>query len=312
MTNRNTSSARPVSDIITGPYLSLEALLRLRHRPFRQGASGRFQIGGSRAGQRLSSSKGRGIDFAEVRQYQPGDDVRTIDWRVTARKNAPHTKLFREEREHPALILVDQNQHMFFGSIQRLKSVAAGELAARIAWQVTTVGDRVGGMVVSNGREQLFKPVQTQKAVARFLAAIATANQNLNRLPPQRGPASSASALSKFRQLAGARYRIFVISDFSGPISAWQDQLLPLAQDHLIRLLHIVDPLDAELPPANQYAISSAGRRHQFNSGDDSLRRRYRGVFEERVQALKSLEGRLTYTSLSTADPHWDHHAWTS
>ena len=99
-------------------------------------------------GRHASRLRGRGLNFEELRDYLPGDDIRTIDWRVTARKNKPHTKVFREERERPTLIVVDQTQNMFFGSRLRLKSVAAAEVAARIAWQNLNAGDRVGGIVI--------------------------------------------------------------------------------------------------------------------------------------------------------------------
>ena len=112
-------------DILTGAYVTADQLLSLRFRPTRALQFAASPITGIQAGLRLSKQKGRGVDFAEVRQYQPGDDIRSIDWRVTARKNLPHTKVFREERERPALIFVDQSQHMFFGSTQRLKSVEA-------------------------------------------------------------------------------------------------------------------------------------------------------------------------------------------
>ena len=111
---------------LTGAYVELSDLLALRHRraPSRQQASLRR---GHQAGSRLSKLRGRGVDFSEVRLYQPGDDVRSIEWRVTARKNKPHTKVFREERERPTLVVIDQSQSLFFGSRNRLKSVAAAE-----------------------------------------------------------------------------------------------------------------------------------------------------------------------------------------
>ena len=101
-----------------GAYVSTDQLLRLRS-PQAQGSVACQGRQRRHAGLRLSKQKGRGVDFAEVRQYQPGDDIRSIDWRVTARKNTPHTKVFREERERPALLFVDQSQHMFFGSQRR-------------------------------------------------------------------------------------------------------------------------------------------------------------------------------------------------
>ena len=116
------------AEVLTGAYVSLNQLLALRHKPT-HAASTQSRVVGSRAGIKLSKIKGRGVDFSEVRAYQPGDDIRSIDWRVTARKNKPHTKIFREERERPTLVVVDQSQNMFFGSKLRLKSVAAAEIA---------------------------------------------------------------------------------------------------------------------------------------------------------------------------------------
>ena len=101
-------------NVIEGAYVSIDQLLALRFRPVAARPRPTSKITGAHAGLRLSKHKGRGVDFTEVRQYQPGDDIRSIDWRVTARKNAPHTKMFREERERPALIFIDQGQHMFF------------------------------------------------------------------------------------------------------------------------------------------------------------------------------------------------------
>ena len=108
------------------------------------------------SGQLRSKIQGRGVDFSEVRLYQPGDDVRSIDWRVTARTNQPHTKLFQEEKERPVLVLIDQGASLFFGSKVRFKSVAAARLGLSIAWSALAEGDRVGGIV------------STEKAMKRF------------------------------------------------------------------------------------------------------------------------------------------------
>ena len=162
-----------LSNVIPGAYVSAEQLLSLRFRPVPNAPLRTKNLTGRQAGLRLSKHKGRGVDFAEVRLYQPGDDIRSIDWRVTARKNVPHTKVFREERERPALLFVDQSQHMFFGSQQRLKSVAAAELAARIAWQITATGDRVGGMVLDNLGHHMFRPFRTVRATGRMLQQVA-------------------------------------------------------------------------------------------------------------------------------------------
>ena len=267
---------------------------------------------GSQSGIKLSKVKGRGIDFAEVRAYQPGDDIRAIDWRVTARKNKPHTKIFREERERPVLIYVDQSQHMFFGSRQRLKSVAAAELAGRIAWQTLAAGDRIGGIVIGNEEQTLFRPFRTIRAVGRLLNQIAIANQTLTRSAFIDTQESKFSGLEQLRRLTQSNYRIFIISDFSGDIESWSEQIKQLARHNHVTLLHIQDPLDKELPPADHYVITDGNERLQFYSGKENLRKKYADEFAQRWDRLQELcrHESLAYATLSTEDPNWDHLSW--
>jgi uncharacterized protein (DUF58 family) len=303
--------------VIEGAYVSVDQLLALRFRPTANKSTRATTMTGTQAGLRLSKHKGRGVDFAEVRQYQPGDDIRSIDWRVTARKNAPHTKVFREERERPALIFVDQGQHMFFGSTQRLKSVAAAELAARIAWQITGTGDRVGGMVLDNSGHHVFRPFRTVKATGRLLTQISQSNTQLCR------PTSTTSdkgtqnqqlehalvALAKLRQ---RRNRLFVISDLAGPLMLWRDALHRLARDHQVHVLQITDPLDAQLPPAGVYNISHGDENVSFFSGDRALRERHAQAHATRTAEIQGIcqHPALSLQVLSTADTSWDHLSW--
>ena len=108
------SSTSQTTSALTGAYVDLQQLLSLRHSAHKDLTSNSNAVG-HQSGLKISKTRGRGVDFSEVRQYQPGDDARMIDWRVTARKNKPHTKIFREERERPVLIFVDQSQQMFLG-----------------------------------------------------------------------------------------------------------------------------------------------------------------------------------------------------
>lgn len=300
------------ADVIQGAYISLPQLLALRHKSVRINQAQSTKVMGSQSGIKLSKVKGRGIDFAEVRAYQPGDDIRAIDWRVTARKNKPHTKIFREERERPALIYVDQSQHMFFGSTQRLKSVAAAELAGRIAWQTLTAGDRIGGIVIGNEEQTLFRPFRTTRAVGRLLNQIASANQTLTRSASIDTQESKFSGLEQLRRLTQSNYRIFIISDFSGDIESWSEQIKQLARHNHVTLLHIQDPLDKELPPADHYVITDGNERLQFYSGKENLRKKYADEFAQRWDRLQELcrHESLAYATLSTEDPNWDHLSW--
>jgi len=130
-----------------GAMLSLQQLLDQRHiaKALELYLQSRSRLGMS--GSHISKSKGRGVDFEEHRAYQAGDDIRSIDWRVTARTGRPFTKIFREERERPVIIGVDQSHHMFFGSQVSFKSVVAAEVAAILCWLTVDNGDRVGGVV---------------------------------------------------------------------------------------------------------------------------------------------------------------------
>lgn len=299
--------------VLTGAYVGLQDLLVLRHRPVNQQSRLNAKVVGNRAGLKLSKLKGRGVDFAEVRAYQPGDDIRSIDWRVTARKNKPHTKVFREERERPTLIVLDQTQHMFFGSQLRLKSVAAAEVAARIAWQNLNVGERVGGIVIGNQQQVLRKPFRTVKAVARLLNDIATFNQTLqrnNRSDP--GPSLQQGLLS-VRRLTHANYRIFLVSDFGGQLSTWQEHLHQLARHNQVIAVHVSDPLERELPPADQYAVTDGQSRLQFHSGDRKLRERYQHRFDAHREALARLclHDNMQFIPVSTHDTGLDHLVWT-
>ena len=305
--------------VIQGAYVSLEQLLALRFRPMIRRPRLLNAMAGAQAGLRLSKHKGRGVDFAEVRQYQPGDDIRSIDWRVTARKDAPHTRVFREEREQPAMIFVDQGQHMFFGSEQRLKSVAAAELAARIAWQITAAGDRVGGIIVDTKGHHIFRPFRTQKATGRLLAQVAQSNAQLERprstandtaINAQDAPLENA--LNALAQLRQRRNRVFVVSDLAGPISLWRDALHRLARRHHVHVLQITDPLDAQLPPTGVYTISHGTEHVSFFSGDRSLRKRYSEAHDARAAAVKEIcqHPALSLQVLSTADSTWDHLSW--
>jgi len=300
------------ADVIQGAYISLPQLLALRHKSVRINQAQSTKVMGSQSGIKLSKVKGRGIDFAEVRAYQPGDDIRAIDWRVTARKNKPHTKIFREERERPALIYVDQSQHMFFGSTQRLKSVAAAELAGRIAWQTLAAGDRIGGIVIGNEEQTLFRPFRTTRAVGRLLNQIASANQTLTRSAFIDTQESKFSGLEQLRRLTQSNYRIFIISDFSGDIESWSEQIKQLARHNHVTLLHIQDPLDKELPPADHYVITDGNERLQFYSGKKNLRKKYANEFAQRWDRLQELcrHESLAYATLSTEDPNWDHLSW--
>jgi uncharacterized protein (DUF58 family) len=135
-----------------GVYAELDDLVRLRFRARGYSFLPRQPVHSVLAGRHASRLRGRGINFEEIRHYLPGDDIRTMDWRVTARTREPHVRVYTEERDRPVLLVVDQRQSMFFGSRRAMKSVVAAEVAALAAWRVLKAGDRVGALGCSTTR----------------------------------------------------------------------------------------------------------------------------------------------------------------
>jgi uncharacterized protein (DUF58 family) len=131
-------------------------------------------------GRHASRIRGRGLNFEEIRDYLPGDDIRSIDWKVTARTGSPHVRVFTEERDRPALIVVDQRMSMFFGSKLNMKSVTAAEAAAIAAFRILESKDRVGGIVFDDEHEIEFTPRRSRRAVHSLLNTIAKLNSGLH------------------------------------------------------------------------------------------------------------------------------------
>ena len=290
--------------MLRGAYASLNDLLAIRYRPSLNAPQAAVRHG-VRAGARLSKLRGRGIDFSEVRLYQPGDDVRTIDWRVTARKNKPHTKVFREERERPTLVVVDQTQSLFFGSRVRLKSVAAAEFGAIAAWQALAGDDRVGGLVIGNSATLAHKPLRSVRTVVRLLSDLAACNAALSRTSRLESDSRFRDSLAKIRRLVHTGYRVLAISDFLTATDAWQDTLRALARHNQVTLIRLSDPLEKDLPPAQRYTVTDGAARWQFHAGNAGLRRRYARRHERREADLASFAAAhmIRYLPYATDEP---------
>lgn len=286
--------------ILQGAYVATQELLALRGSSSARASRRRARV---RQGEQLSRVRGRGMDFAEVRAYQPGDDVRTIDWRVTARRNKPHTKVFQEERERPTLIVVDQTRPLFFGSRVRLKSVAAAEIASRLAWQCLANNDRVGGIVVGNDALAVHRPLRSARAVARLLNDIAVSNQQLNATTPL--AQSMRAALPQVAQLARSGHRIYLVTDCFALDNLDRQRLLKLSRHNEVHCYFVFDPLERELPPANRYRVKDQNESLQFHSGNKALRNDYRARFDARLETLESLcrETRITHHRVATTQP---------
>ena len=270
----------------SGAYVVINELLQLRFAARDLKLSPRSKAIANLAGGRQSNFRGRGIEFDEVRRYQPGDDLRTLDWRVTARTGFAHTKLYHEERERPLILVADQRQSMFFGSQRSFKSVQAVHAAALLAWSGIAGGDRVGGLVLSNSAHHEVRPRRSHRNVLRFLELCEQYNHRLSASPPPEDSLDFSTALRDLRRIARPGSALFLISDFSDWSQRAYEQLGLLERHCEIYALAISDPLERELPPAGIYRVSDGRTEQTIDTAPRKLRKSYQQVFEQRFDSL--------------------------
>jgi uncharacterized protein (DUF58 family) len=279
----------PLADInapAAGAYAQLNDLIALRFSAKQLKLGRRNRALSNLAGPIKSNFRGRGIDFEEVRSYQPGDDIRTIDWRVTARTGSAHTKLFREERERPVLVVVDQRNSMFFGSSHCFKSVLAGHLASLLAWSALNGGDRVGGLVFNEEGHQEIRPRRSRKTVLTLLSQIAGYNSALP-LNNASEKDSFSQMLSNLRRIARPGSSLFLISDFRGASEEGaREHLFELAKHTELTALACSDPMESELPRAGTYAVTNGSERSELQTGNRQLRDSYRLRLQQQHELL--------------------------
>lgn len=239
------------------------------------------------SGQYLSRITGRGMEFDESRPYQPGDDVRHIDWRVTARTGNTHTKLFREERERPVFINVDMRAAMFFATQGRFKSVIAAELAALIAWTAHRQGDRIGGEIFSETRHIEFRPRRGQQNVLHLLKSLSSIE-----MPMSIETHSLLVPLQRINRIVHPGSLVCLISDFRGLDDAASTQLKLIARHSELILLHVHDPLEQQLPQKGLYRVSFGERLLNINTSNKALRNNYAQHYQQRIRRLDQLTHR--------------------
>ena len=279
---------RPDIERYHGVYASMDELVAL------QGADLRLDLRGKRkaltavAGQHRSSFRGRGIDFDEVRIYQPGDDVRNIDWRVTARTGKTHTKLFREERERPVYLVVDQRETMFFGTQKAFKSVVAARTAALLAWASRAQGDRVGGFLFNDTDVQELRPKEGKRGIQTFFRMLLQYNQSLEgQFDGRDSRQSITQALGGLNQVVRPGSLIFIISDFHNFDDITLQHLSVCSRHSDMIAIQIQDPMEKQLPPPGAYGFTDGMRSVRLNTGSRNLRKEYALHYVERQTRLR-------------------------
>jgi uncharacterized protein (DUF58 family) len=290
-------NANPKTDGLT--WISQQKLIQLRHD------AGKLPLNSSKiharqGGAYMSSFRGRGMEFDESRLYMPGDDIRNMDWRVTARTGEPHTKVFREERERPVLIWLDLNASMFFGTRGCFKSVAAAKAAALLAWSTAMHNDRLGALIFGGDDHIELKPRRGKSAVLDLIGR--TCKHPAWHAASHSQARDAGHAMSRLRKVTRPGSLLFLISDFRNMDEKAESHLINVARHNDVVLIQVHDPVEADLPPAGVYRVSDGTDDLQLNTTDRKLRREYHQRFEQRQSHLATLcrQHRMYLLPLST------------
>ena len=267
-----------------GTQISLTDLITCRHQAEHLDLTRCSKAFSQLLGGYVSHFRGRGVDFAEVRSYQPGDDIRSMDWRVTARTGKPHTKLYQEERERPVFFAVDFSHSMFFGTRVAFKSVIAAQLTATLAWASARQGDRVGGLVFAGAQHIDIRPANRQYGVLPLLKALSKQSATPTK-PVNAGYFSHA--LARLRHVVKPGSLIFVISDFIDFDDNAKRHISQLTLHNDVVCLFIYDNLEANAPPPNRYTISNGAELAVMDTHSRAFCQHYQQQFSQCLNTLK-------------------------
>lgn len=259
------------------------------------------------AGRHASRLRGRGLAFEELRHYNPGDDVRTIDWKATARLRSTYVRVYSEERERPVLLVVDQRRPMFFGSRRAMKSVTAAEVAALGAWRVLNARDRVGGIVFNQAEIVDISPHRSQTQVMRMLHEVVRLNHALAEKAAPTGAVTLNHALEAALRRAKHDHLVVLISDFDGADEETQRLATLIAAHNDMLAVAIYDPLGASLQPQPGMVVEVGGARVALplDAGfPAAFQRAFTQRLDEWTEIFRALQ--VPVLPISTAEPPAD------
>lgn len=271
---------------------ALDDLLELRHQSHTLGLASHHLVNSSFSGLYASVFRGQGLNFEEVREYAEGDDIRNMDWKVTARTGEPHLKVFREERERNVMLCIDQGPHMNFGTRGNFKSVQAARAAALLGWAANGLHDRVGGILFGRQaqNQSYFRPTKDRRALWRLLNALTETADESSSSEPQ----LLADTLTKANRGVGTGGLIFVIADFNQSLQDLKKSLSQLYQHHSVVLMPVDDPADRELPDMGQTLFRDAeGHLITVDTSDAAGRQAYKEQWQQRRNELMQIANGL-------------------
>ncbi len=277
---------RPSSDRPYGPYTNLDDLIRLQftvadfslqpHQPVTSILSGRY----------ASKLRGRGLNFEELRRYLPGDDIRTMDWKVTARTRTPHVRVYSEEKERKVLLLVDQRLNMFFGTRDRFKSVTAAELGAIASWRAVDSGDRIGAVVFNDSEIVEIRPQRSRRTVMSILGNIVRMNHLLSADNDSESHSGMLNqTLERALRIAAKDVLVVVISDCYGADKLTEKRITQLAAHNDVICFLVHDPTRFHVVP-HSLPLSDGKFQMEVDFGNKKVRDKLLADYEREAQEL--------------------------
>lgn len=274
-------------------YTSLDSLRRLQYKAKGFSFTPKQPINSILAGKNVSKLRGRGLNFEEMRQYQMGDDIRTMDWKVTIRTGKPHVKVYTEERERNVLLLVDQRQTMFFGSKGKMKSVVAAEIAALIAWKVIDSTDRVGGIVFNDAQAVTMAPKRSKNQVIQLMAEVTRQNHLLK--SGETGTEHHLSLegmLEQLKRIVGHDALVIFITDGYGWNDKCNEYIKTISQHNEMIFCHVSDPLEHQLATMPQMVISDGDMQIEVSSQKPDLQKKFQQDVVEKLDVFAKAAGK--------------------
>ena len=311
------SNSKNNSEDKSAIYANLNDLRRLKYLAKGFSFTPNQPANSALSGKNASKLRGRGLNFEELRHYRPGDDIRSMDWKVTQRTGKPHIKVFTEERERNVFLAIDQRMTMFFGSSNKMKSVIAAELAALIAWQISDSGDRIGAVIYNDQQTKVIPAKRGKQHVVNLLAEVLKKNHELsldnpidtsinNHVHQQTDESESYNKmLATLNKVSSHNGLIILIGDGHGFNDKSTDFIKQLRQHNEVIACHVFDPLEQTLPKMSQMIVSDGVQQIQFSSENKQVQKNYEAEIARQldsyVKAAKKY--RIPLIEIDTINP---------
>ncbi|MEH6450715.1 MAG: DUF58 domain-containing protein [Oleispira sp.] len=275
-----------------GALINTDNLVAIRHLAKLLPIHKQKKVLNEMAGVHTSNLRGRGVDFSEVRSYQPGDDIRAMDWRVTARTQKPHIKVFREERERPIMVVCDLRSSMFFGTQHAFKSVLAADICSLFSWSALNNGDRIGALLFDDNHETDIRPKPGRKQVMHVLHELSLFKQQQDR--DEQTPNDATATTSRLADMLRHTRRVTRPGSTIYLISDWQDfdldcerQLHQISKHNDVVAINIFDAFEENILPLGSYPLTDGKQRLQLECYSKTQGLEHQHAFEQRQQDLK-------------------------